>query len=92
MEMLLNLLHDSRNTARIVETLGRPLPGRAHIEKISCVSVQSVKGVTRDFNSKLMCKCRNVKETVGASRYRGMDKNSIFKALIGNYVARLHIL
>ena len=67
MEMFFDFLHDRRYTTCIIEALSRPASCRTYIQKISGISVQSVKGISGNLNTKFMCNCRKMKQAVGAS-------------------------
>ena len=91
MEMFLDLLHDRRYTTCIIEALSRPASCRTYIQKVSCISVQSVKGITCDLNTKLMCNRRHVKQTVCTSGDCSMYKDRILKAIHSYNIRRTHI-
>ena len=52
--MLLDLFHDGRNTASVVEHLSRPFTCWTDIQKIMGSSVEAVKGITGDLKAELM--------------------------------------
>ena len=91
MEMLFDLFHDCRYTACIVETFCRPASCRTNIQKISCISVESVEGVSCDLNAKFMSNCRKMKQTVCTSGDCCMYKDCILKAVHCYNIRRTHI-
>ena len=88
--MRLDLLHDGRNAACIIEHLCRPPSRRTYIQKIMGAPVETVEGISCDLDPKLMGNGRDMKKTVGASRNSRMDQNGVFKALQSHDLAGLH--
>ena len=91
MERLPNLLHDSRNSAGIIEAFRRPASRRADIQKIGRIPVQSVKGISCDFYMKFMGNGWDMKETVGTSRDSSVHQDCVFKALHSDNITGTHI-
>ncbi len=92
MQMILDLLHDRRNAARVIEHFRRPSPRRTHIQKIARASVKPVKGIACDFDAELMGNGRNVEQAVGASGNGRMHQDCVFKALLRDNILRTHPL
>ena len=92
MQMLLNLFHDRRNAARVIEHFRRPSPRRTHIQKIARASVKPVEGIARDLYAKLMGNGRNMEQAVGASGNGGVYQDCVFKAFLRDNILRAHPL
>ena len=91
MQMLFDFFHDCRYAACIIEALCRPSSCRTDIQKISGISVKTIKGISCDIYTKLMSNCRNMKHTVCTSGNCSMYQDCIFKALHCYNIRRTHI-
>ena len=60
MQHILDLFHDRRNPSCIIEELCRPFSCRTDVEQIVCASVQTVKCISVNLNSKFLGNCRNM--------------------------------
>ena len=63
----LDLFHDTRHAACIIEVLCRPVTGRTNVQQIVCSAVHSVEGVRINFNSEFMRNGRKMHRRVGGA-------------------------
>ena len=63
----LDLLHDTRHTACIIEVLRRPVTGGTNIQQIVRSAVHSVEGIRINFNSEFMRNGRKMHRRVGGA-------------------------
>ena len=65
MEHGADFFHDSGHAAGIVKILRRPLPGRADVEQVMRVSMESIEHLGVELNPKLMGNRGNVQQRIG---------------------------
>ena len=91
-EHRLDLLHDARHAARIVEELRRPLACGANVEQVVGATVQAVEVVGGHLDAKLAGDSGDVQQRVGGARNSAVDHDEVLEGLLGHDVARAQVV
>ena len=92
MKHILDLFHDRRNSSCIVEELCRPFSCRTDIQQVMGSSVQSVKSIAVNFNTKFMGNGRQMKKRIGRAGNCCMYHYSVFKRFHGYDLVRSQVM
>ena len=88
----LDLFHDTRHAACIIEVLCRPVTGRTDVQQIVRSAVHPVEGIRINFNSEFMSNGREMHRRVRGARDCRMYHNGILKAFLCHNVSCLDSL
>ena len=91
-EHRLDLLHDARHAARIVEELRRPLACGANVEQVVGATVQAIEIVGGHLDAKLAGDRGNVQQRVGGARNGAVDHDEVLEGLLGHDVAGAQVV
>src|SRR5699024_5661441 len=67
MQVILDLLHNGGHAARVVEALGGPASGGAHVQQVVGAAVQAVEGVAGDLDAQFVGDGGQVQQAVGGA-------------------------
>ena len=91
-EHRLDLLHDARHAARIVEELRRPLTCGANVEQVVGATVQAIEVVGGHLDAKLAGNRGDMQQRVGGARNGTVDHNEVLEGPLGHDVARAQVV
>ena len=91
-EHRLDLLHDARHAARIVEELRRPLACRANVEQVVSTTVQTIEIIGGHLDAKLAGDRGDVQQRVGGTGDGAVDHDEVLEGLLGHDVARAQVV
>ena len=91
-EHRLDLLHNARHAARIVEELRRPLACGANVEQVVGATVQAIEIVGGHLDAKLTGDCGDVQQGVGRTRDGAVDHDEVLEGFLGHDVTRTQVV
>ena len=91
-EHRLDLLHDARHAARIVEELRRPLACGANVEQVVGATVQAIEIVGGHLDAKLAGDRGDVQQRVGGTGDGAVDHDEVLEGLLGHDVTRTQVV
>ena len=91
-EHRLDLLHNARHAARIVEELRRPLACGANVEQVVGATVQAIEIVGGHLDAKLAGDRGNVQQRVGGTGDGAVDHDEVLEGLLGHDVAGAQVV
>ena len=92
MEHRLDLLHDARHAARIIEELRRPLACGTNVEQVVGATVQTIEVVGGHLDAKLAGNRGDVQQRVGGTGDGAVDHDEVLEGLLGHDVARAQVV
>ena len=92
MEHRLDLLHDARHAARIVEELRRPLTCGTDVEQVVGTTVQAIEVVGGHLDAKLAGNRGDVQQRVGGTGDGAVDHDEVLEGLLGHDVTRTQVV
>ena len=91
-EHRLDLLHDARHAARIVEELRRPLACGTNVQQVVGATVQTIEVVGGHLDAKLTGDRGDVQQRVGGAGDGAVDHDEVLEGLLGHDVARAQVV
>ena len=91
-EHRLDLLHDARHAARIVEELCRPLACGTNVEQVVGTTVQAIEVVGGHLDAKLAGDRGDVQQRVSGAGDGAVDHDEVLEGLLGHDIARAQVV
>ena len=91
-EHRLDLLHDARHAARIVEELRRPLACGANVEQVVGATVQAIEIVGGHLDAKLAGDRGDVQQRIGGTGDGAVNHDEVLEGLFGHDVTRTQVV